>query len=68
MTVVKMGNENSAAASCSIDGRVMKTNTRSPEVDKKWPTIGATTGEDGKILEICAVDLFIWALRDWFLV
>ena len=30
--------------------RVMKTSKRSPDVDKKWPSIGAATGEEqGKI-------------------
>jgi len=52
-----------------VTGQMMKTSTPSPKVDKKWPTIGATTGEEqGQTLEICTVDLFIWALRNWLLV
>jgi len=30
----------------SVTGRVMKTCKPSPEVDKKWPKIGAATGEE----------------------
>jgi len=29
-----------------VTGRVMKTSTPSPEVDKKLPRIGAATGEE----------------------